>query len=80
MDPAGHGLLVKWNKFQKCYKNRMIRIKLFLPRVGDHPDVTLGGVVFQWNPALKEQKSEDLVMPVIFPSEIVRMYKELNDA
>jgi hypothetical protein len=33
-DPVAHALLVKWNKFQRCYK---IRIEHFLPRIGDHP-------------------------------------------
>jgi hypothetical protein len=41
-DPAAHALLIKWNKFQRFFKNR---IEPFLPRLGDHPDVTLHGVV-----------------------------------
>ena len=75
MFPAGHSLLVKWNKFQTCYKNR---IQHFLPRVGEHPHITLQ-VVLEWNPALKKQKTEDVVIPVDFPPELVLKYKEAND-
>ena len=75
-DPAGHSLLVKWNKYQKCYKNR---IQHFLPRVGEHPEITLQ-VVVKWDTALKDQKKEEVLIPVDFPAEFVRMYKELNDA
>ena len=75
MFPAGHSLLVKWNKFQTCYKNR---IQHFLPRVGEHPHITLQ-VVLEWNPGLKKQKTEDVVIPVDFPPELVRKYKEAND-
>ena len=50
-DAAAHALLVKWNKYQRCYKNR---IPHFLPLIGDHPDVTLRNVISEWDPSAKK--------------------------
>ncbi len=35
--------------------------------------------MLDWNPALKKQKTEDVVISVDFPPELVLKYKELND-
>ncbi len=43
-------LVVKWNKVQKEYE---YSIEKFLPRVGDHPDVTIQGVVTDWDQTQK---------------------------
>ena len=73
--PEAHALLVKWNKFQKMYKNR---IQHFLPRNGDHPPVTLHGVITVWDPNAKNNAGEDTDIPVNFPSDILRKYTEWN--
>ena len=52
-DPEAHALLVKWNKYQRCYKNR---IQHFLPRIGDHPDATLHNVITDWDPKAKMER------------------------
>ena len=76
-EPPAHALVVKWNKFQKEYENR---IKHFLPRVGDHPDVTVEGVVTEWDPKSKAvDHCKDTQVPVDFPPEIVKVYKDYND-
>ena len=70
-----HTLLVKWNRFQKMYKNR---IQHFLPRNGDHPPVTLHGVITVWDPTAKKHEGEDTDVPVNFPADIVKKYKDYN--
>jgi len=76
-EPVAHLLVVKWNKFQKEYENR---IKHFLPRVGDHPDVTVQGVVTEWDPKSKAvDQGKDTQIPVDFPPETVTAYKSFND-
>ena len=75
-DSTAHALLVKWNKYQRCYKNR---IQHFLPRIGDHPDVTLHNVVAQWDPTAKKNDGVDVNIPVNFPPDIVATYKALNE-
>jgi hypothetical protein len=75
-EPQAHALVVKWNKFQKEYENR---IKHFLPRVGDHPDVTVQGVVTVWDPNPKAvHQGKDTQVPVDFPPETVKLYKDYN--
>jgi hypothetical protein len=77
-EPDAHGLVVKWNKFQKEYENR---IKHFLPRVGDNPDVTVQGVVTvtDWDPNPKAvNQGKDTQVPVDFPPETVQLYKDYN--
>ena len=56
-DPEAHALLVKWNKYQRCYKNR---IQHFLPRIGDHPDATLHNVIAEWDPKAKKNDGVDV--------------------
>jgi hypothetical protein len=74
--PQAHALVVKWNKFQKEYENR---IKHFLPRVGDHPDVTVQGVVTDWDPnPIVVNQGKDTQVPVDFPPETVKLYKDYN--
>jgi hypothetical protein len=75
-DSTAHALLVKWNKYQRCYKNR---IQHFLPRIGDHPDVTLHNVVAEWDPTAKKNDGVDVDIPVNFPPDMVAMYKALNE-
>ena len=70
-----HALLVKWNKFQKMYKNR---IQHFLPRIGDHPDVILHGVITDWDPKAKNHDGQDVDIPVNFPPDILRKYRDWN--
>ena len=75
-EPDAHALVVKWDKFQKEYKNR---IKHFLPRVGDYPDVTVEGVVTEWDPKSKAvDQGKDTQVPVDFPLEIVKVYRDYN--
>jgi hypothetical protein len=75
-EPVAHLLVVKWNKFQKEYENR---IKHFLPRVGDYPDVTVEGVVTEWDPKSKAvDQGKDTQVPVHFPLDIVNVYKDYN--
>jgi hypothetical protein len=75
-EPQAHALVVKWNKFQNEYENH---IKHFLPRVGDHPDVTVQGVVTDWDPSPKAvNQGKDTQVPVDFPPETVRLYKDYN--
>ncbi len=63
-EPDAHALVVKWNKFQKDYENR---IKHVLPRVGDHPDVTVEGVVTEWDPKSKAvNQGKDTQVRLIF--------------
>ena len=65
-----HALVGKWEKFQKEYKNR---IKHFLPRVGDHPAVTVEGVVTEWDAKSKAtNQGKDMQVPVDFPKDIVK--------
>jgi len=71
-----HALVGKWEKFQKEYKNR---IKHFLPRVGDHPAVTVEGVVTEWDAKSKAtNQGKDMQVPVDFPPDIVKPYDEFN--
>ena len=77
-DPTAHALLVKWNRFQLHYKKR---IEHFLPRIGDHPEVTLHGVVTEWDPSPRaKNEGEDVNIPVDFPPATVIKYKSANDA
>ena len=48
--PDAHSLLGKWHKLQRAYKNR---IEHYLPRIGDHPDQTLHGVIMEWDTSAK---------------------------
>jgi hypothetical protein len=73
-EPQAHALVVKRNKFQKEYENR---IKHFLPHVGGHPDVTVQGVVTVWDPKAVNQ-GKDTQVPVDFPPETVKLYKDYN--
>jgi hypothetical protein len=75
-DQAAHSVLVKWNKFQRCFKNR---IEHFLPRIGKHPEVTLQSVITNWDPTSKNHDGEDVVIPVDFLANIVAMYKAMNE-
>ena len=76
-EPQAHALVVKWDKFQKEYKNR---IKHFLPRVGDHPAVTVQGVVLEWDTKQKNtNQGKDMQVPVDFPPVTVTAYKGFND-
>jgi hypothetical protein len=75
-DPAAHTLLGKWHKFQRFFKNR---IEHFLPRIGNHPEVTLHGVITEWDPTAKSHDGEDVDIPVDSPSNIVAMYKAINE-
>ncbi len=75
-EPDAHALVVKWNKFQKEYENH---IKHFFPRVRDHPDVTVQGVVIDWDPTPKAvNEGKDTQVPVDFPPETVKLYKDYN--
>ena len=66
-EPDAHALVVKWDKFQKEYKNR---IKHFLPRVGDHPE---------WDTKSKAvNQGKNTQVPVHFPLDIVNVYKDYN--
>ena len=77
-DPSAHALLVKWNKFQIQYKKR---IDNFLPRIGDHPEVTLHGVVTEWDLSrTAKNDGEDVNIPVDFPPATVIKYKSANEA
>jgi hypothetical protein len=75
-DSVAHALLVKWNKYQRCYKNR---IQHFLPRIGDHPDATLHNVIAEWDPTAKKNEGVDVEIPVNFPPDIVATYQKLNE-
>jgi hypothetical protein len=75
-DFAAHALLVKWNKYQRCYKNR---IRHFPPRIGDHSDVTLHNVIAVWDPTAKKNDGVDVDIPVNFPPDSVVVYKALNE-
>ena len=70
---TAHAQLVKWNKFQFCYKNR---IKHFLPSNGNHPARTLQ-VIFEWELS-KPNVAKDIDVPVTFPADVVRTYEALN--
>ncbi len=77
-DATAHGLLVKWNKFQLGYKKH---IEHFLPRIGNHPPVTLHGVITEWDPLPRARnEGEDLEVPVDFPPANVSKYKSANKA
>ena len=71
---AAHAQLVKWNRFQLGYKNR---IKHFLPRKGDHPDQTLS-VIFEWDASKTTNAAKDIDIPVDFPQDLVRQYENFN--
>ena len=75
-DQAAHTLLGKWHTFQRYFKNR---IEHFLPRIGNHPEVTLHGVITEWDPTAKSHDGEDVDIPVDFPPNIVAMYKAMNE-
>ena len=75
-DLHAHALLVKWNKYQRVYKNR---IQHFLPRIGDHPDVILRNVISEWDPSSKKNEGVEVDIPVNFPPNIVAMYKGMNE-
>jgi hypothetical protein len=66
-DPTAHALLVKWNRFQRRYENH---IEHFLPRNGNHPDVTMK-VLKEWNPKAKENVVDDVEIPVGFPDKTI---------
>ena len=74
-DPQAHTLLLKWNKYQRAHKNR---IQSFLPRVGDHPDVTLKGVVTEWNVSAKKNEGDEVAIPINFPDKTLALYKQWN--
>ena len=75
-ETRAHALVGKWEKFQKEYKNR---IKHFLPRVGDHPAVTVEGVVTEWDTKSKAvNQGKAVLVPVDFPPDIVKPYEEFN--
>jgi hypothetical protein len=57
------------------YKNS---IKHFLPRIGDHPEVTLQCVTTNWDPSAKNHVGEDVDTPVDFPQNLLPKYKEWN--
>ena len=57
-DQVAHTLLGKWHKFQRYFKNR---IEHFLPRIGNHPEVTLHGVISEWDPTAKSHDGEDVI-------------------
>ncbi len=76
-DATAHGLLVKWSKFQLGYKKR---IKHFLPRIDDHPPVTLHGAITEWGPSSRARNDgEDVEVPVHFPPAIVSKYQSANE-
>ena len=76
-EPQAHALVVKWDKFQKEYKNS---IKHFLPRVGDHPAVTVQGVILEWDTKPKAvNQGKEMQVPVDFPPETVTAYKGYNN-
>ena len=76
-DSAAHALLIKWNKFQLRFRNR---VNHFLPRIGDHPDHTLRGVIMEWDTSAKASNiGKEVVVPVDFPPDIVLIYKTLNE-
>jgi hypothetical protein len=58
-----HAMLVKWNKFQRVYKNR---IEHFLPRIGDHLEVTLHGMITNWDPMQKIMSARMWLLLSIF--------------
>jgi hypothetical protein len=75
--PDAHALLGKWHELQRAYKNR---IEHFLPRIGDHPDHTLRGVIMEWDTSAKASNiGKEVVVPVDFPPDIVLIYKTLNE-
>ena len=64
----------KVEQVQKEYENR---IKHFLPRVGDHPDVTVQGMASDWDPNPKAvNQGKETQVPVDFPQETVKVYKD----
>ena len=74
-DAPAHALLVKWNKYQRAHKNR---IEYFLPRIGDHPDVTMKGVVTEWDVSAKQNNGDEVAIPVNFPDKTLALYKKWN--